>query len=1109
MYNDNRLNYEDNNINQMNFIGHYSNNKRSISPKLINNQRIDKYYYNEGNPNMSNKNINIKEKLLNPEYRNYTNPPNYIHQQNLQYPEYIPPYNNSSNNYHPNQFQQNIYYDQIMPTSNKCIYTNGNMNYNYFPQIMSKNNNNKQIKNDSVEKNKSGVKLNILNYETQYPMTFFSEKPINKKKTFIQNYNNNINNYIVNTKEPDDYYSKATEKSMTTKNYNLHKKNNFNSIIEESAKIPKKKKSKNREKNKDNDYNSEELNNNGQYFHKKKKTKIDYNDNDNDNDNEDNNINRFNEIQYEKKDDNLNYKKINANNNYKNKYKYNDTRGRLEYEDGRNKNENENYKHSKYNLSNKLHGKKKINKNHINEYEKQEKYNNKKIKKFINHLEQYYILAFHNYFDYLLDRLILWGKMKEENNKNNLLKRLQRVNNRYTNNNEKIISNNNIINDGFNKVLRTNYSYQNFKRKSNNNYGNNLRKVYIPKKNIEYIEYNKNNLNNNGNNNNLNLNRNNYSQQKNKSHDYNPYTSSFNRNDINYRDNRFNSIHDNDNNSENNFNIKRNNFEKSVDTINDRNNYSLYSNNNININKSHENLLPYKYSPYLSSFHKRINENMIYNKKSIIYVKPKANKLNIKKEIIYKEKENDLNSLNDINSNYSNTIQNQTFKNNTKYIYSNIFNSKKPLNDNNIVYNSQNNQITSFSTKNINKKVTPTKPKPKYKNHARNISDLAKEIIDNANFNLSQKNKMKKKENDFFSNSDENNNDNEINNFEISENENGNINETIGNDDLIEETIIKDICTYDKKLWVFIKYVISPKAKQNFLKMKIKRLKLMKDSKNIFINKELNSLQLMQTDSIELISNLSKYNSYNKYSFYSNDKMMKEISEEKESFIQDDDFNSKMSNMIGILEDLKKQYISYFYNYFFNLINSISNNGNNIEKKSNNANNIFKNGNENGYKINEVNEKENLKRNLYPEYEENYNNSQKAIKEKFYKNNNNKNQDKEMKKQNKLKNILMNKLNNIKRYYLTKWKKKCNNNINDNKDRESSEKKNSEEKELDEGKKEFNKKNKEQKLNRNNLISFPLKNNKKKDKHIIINENEEEIEYEKEEEDEGVEKKEM
>ena len=136
--------------------------------------------------------------------------------------------------------------------------------------------------------------------------------------------------------------------------------------------------------------------------------------------------------------------------------------------------------------------------------------------------------------------------------------------------------------------------------------------------------------------------------------------------------------------------------------------------------------------------------------------------------------------------------------------------------------------------------------------------------------------------------------------------------ETEENDDTIEQTIIKDICTYDKKFSVFIKYVTSQKYEQNYL-----RLKLLK-YKNLYLNHKLNYFGRTHTDSITLKA------------CYRNLKiMMNEISEEKESFnlsnIQDDENSmNKLINMINIIELFCKKNINYFYQIFFNTLKSIS-----------------------------------------------------------------------------------------------------------------------------------------------------------------------------------------
>ena len=148
------------------------------------------------------------------------------------------------------------------------------------------------------------------------------------------------------------------------------------------------------------------------------------------------------------------------------------------------------------------------------------------------------------------------------------------------------------------------------------------------------------------------------------------------------------------------------------------------------------------------------------------------------------------------------------------------------------------------------------------------------------------------------------------------------------NDDTIEQTIIKDICTYDKKFSVFIKYVTSPKYEHSY--MRLKSLKY----KNLYLNHKLNYFGRTHTDSITLKA------------CYRNLKiMMNEISEEKESFnlsnIQDDENSmNKLINMVNIIELFSKKIIYYFYHIFFNLLKyiSISTNSKNIEGRNDRLN---------------------------------------------------------------------------------------------------------------------------------------------------------------------------
>ena len=907
MFNDNRYNYEGKNINKLNYINKYQNRKRSISPQIINERNLNYYYSNEENPkknNIYNQNQN---------YRNKIN----IIQQNMPQ-EYIPSYN-IPNNYYPMPTSRNIYYEPFIPPNNQYIFTDNN--YNYIPNIIPQNSksniisqndytneDNNETNKNRIDKYKNGVNLNISNYETQYPMTFLSADPYKKRN--IQNiFNNNdkINN--------NDIYTKTFQKNKKNKNFNISKINhmnmnmnsNINDLGGEVQNIPARNKSKKKYGN-----NSNKIN------------KIKYNEEFNDNYS---NNNIKSEKHYFLKDRN--------NEIYKNSYYniYTNPKRAINYEDEqrpfnyKNNKINYNYRHNNEKNNNIL--KRKIN---VNENEKKNKYIYK-IKKFIDHIEQYFIISFHNYFYFFLEKLAVYNKNEINKNKNSLLKRFQRIKNnnniRYEKNDlyfsknyspNKYPINNDLNNDYINSM-----SIRNFKKLNKyNTYSNIFKNIYVPKKklehmeNIELIEQNRNSLNPNSN----------YGHQKNRSLDYFPNIAKEYQNNSTYNHRLNLSL---DFNQMNNFKYQRDSYkDNSVDKINK--NYINNRNSYLNKNNSHD-LLLNKLSPRANSYHRKINDN--FNKKNIIYVKPKASKINLKRKVINKNNLINLNDINENNSNknYTNSFNNTTtFKNNSNYIYNNIFNNNKNVNDN-IVYNTHNDSIFIKNAEGFRSPM-----KTKFKAHSKHISDLP---IEPNNNNLND-NKYK---NLIYLNINDNNSDDNNDN-----NDNKNINEVIGNEDLIEETIIKDICTYDKKLWVFIKYIISPKAKQKFLKMKIKRLKSMKNSKNYYLNKELYSLKQIHTDSIELISPISKLNSYTKYNNFSYNKNMiiKEISEEKESVnnsnIQDDEnLNNKLLNMVNILEDYKKRNYLYFYEYFFNILDFYTNENDDNKDNANVHKNIFKN----------------------------------------------------------------------------------------------------------------------------------------------------------------------
>ena len=979
MYNPNRFNYEGRNINNINYINKYPTIKinRTISPKIGNNSRIGNYYYIEGkqNKNLLYKNININEELLNTQYPNYINPINFPQPQNQNYYNYFSNNNNQSN-FYPFQNTQNVFFEQILPPTNEYLYTDINFLPNAIPQHNKKNNlihndyvceNNNKYKNDNY---KNGVNLNITNCETQYPMTFLSNDSCKQKKTYIQNYNNNINNYIMNSKETEnDSISKASKKNSNRNNYNLSKMKNMYDLSGESENISKKTKSKDkyykRDYNIKNDINKKKsaqlsFNNTTNNFYKKNKH-FDFDENIRD------------EKQYvEDIRNEINIRNKNIKNN-------NFIKRRIYYE-----NESNKYNYENTNLNNKMtqNNNENIKNKHYAQNKKDVNENKKKyfyiIKKLIEHLEQYYIISFHNFFYYFLDQLKLYNQEKINKNKNSLLKRFQRnTNNKFSDHikkkylSKKYIKTNNSNNNYINN------NKENYKKiTSNRKYINNYRKIYIPKKIRDNMEINRNIINTMSNTNNMSTI--NYIHYKNRSLDYYTSLTNQNQNDLSYNNNRLDLSIDFIRKSKYQEYLNK---ENSVDKINCKNIREIY----YNINKSYDNLLQNKLTPNSSSF-RIINNN--FNKKSIIYARPKTNKINIKRMKIAKK--NNLNTINEsINYNETSNIMN------SKYIYNNIINNKKIINDNN-----------NFKTQH---NILPIK----------NIEDFRSSFKIPINENIKIKN--------------ENINNSKDNIIKINEN--------IENDDIIEETIIKDICTYDKKFWVFIKYMRSTKTNENYLKFK--RIRLSKG-----VNDELFSLKIIQTDSIEL---LSQYNRYNckKVS-------IKEISEEKESNnnsnIRDENNLNKLSNLINILEDYKKQNFKYLYKYFLNLLR-ISNNGDN---NSLSQNKLYKNvldnvSRENIYsrnkkqnKLNNRDNKEYWKRNLFPdiskEYTNNYINKEEfdidlsKIKDLSKKNNSleeHKNENKieieELKKGekkiiqqiNKLKIILMNK---YKKHYFILWK---------------------------------------------------------------------------------------
>ena len=862
-----RLNSDD--FNLITFAKNYSNQKRKYSPIMKKERKPAKYYIIEECPNKSLLNKNINEDLYNSQYQNYTNPINYIQQ----YPNYM-----TSNNFYPSR-QNMVYYENVIPPGNKYIYNDNNYNYNYVPNFVpqiandriymnigqmgninefQKENNINSYKNKiKPDKYKNGVNLNISNFETQYPLTYLNDDPYHKRKPLIQNY---IKKYMMNFKSPDDFPSRIFNKNNDKKIVNISQIKPLINIPEDQGNIQFK------------NSNNEQDSVSSSIYHKKNKSQRQF----------DNNA--LKGEYYQIYNNNKNDRNISINNYYNNIYE--STKGRINkstFYDDRSRNTDESYKYPKFDITTKIQRNRSknrsIGKNSLKKFHIQERYITK-LKIFINHLEQYYILSFQNYFRYFIGQLKSYKKSNFDKNKDLLLKRFQRVRN---NRSDFLYKLNNISPDK-DATLNNINNIKKIKKINNISYLDNNRSVYIPKKNI----YQGHDLNN------LTLNSENSSTINFKEFNNLKNASSRNRFKIPTESNLssyYNSV-----SNYTNIDKKKINQDYSVDNINKRRNDFIYKNKN-NLNKSQDNSYSFNRRLNISNDRQKSNTsaNNSVNKNSFVYIKPKA-KINLKQSL-NRNKSGANKSLNDKDG-LSSILNESIFKNS-------INNT-----DNKINYNALCNN--SFNINSIDGLRSPIKSN---KYHTRNISDIAQEVIDNANLNTKKSNQ--KTENNGISDG----------NSDIS-NGNDNINE-----DVIEEIIIKDINTYDKRLSVFIKYIISQKAKQKFLKMKLQRR--LKNIKNEDDKKGMFLLEFEHTDSFELIDPLAILNSHFKYSEYSNQRKMemkevKEISEENESnnnSAEEDENNyHKLLKMINILEKYKNENILYFKEYFFDQISNCDKN---------------------------------------------------------------------------------------------------------------------------------------------------------------------------------------
>ena len=559
------LNYED--LDRLKYLLNNPRRKHSMSPMIINDG------YTTNNPY--------------PQYQNYLNPINCINNPSYQYPDYFTNYN-TSNNFHINASKQNIFYGKNNQKYNEYLYPEDNnlqKQNKYYVDKFEKNLS-KQLLNEAKEKLRSVsnenklikrkrnnyVKLDIINCETQYPiMTCLNADPYNKlkRKSFIQNYNN-INNYIINS---NSFYNNGNmEKTNEDRIDSLQNERLFN--------IGRKNKSKFKEFNKS--YND---------FRKKNIKNIDII------------KNYFPKNQNEK----TNLKEKTLITDFKNQKKLSKFKKYLSLNNGN----KEKVKISK-------------NKNDYNEKKSLEG----KIKKFIGLIEKYFIYSFYNLFHNFLSQMAIFIEEKIYENKNLLLKRLQRVRNK----------------SGFKNIFR-NYTPEKI-LKLDSNYNKTNQGLYIPKKQYKYIGHFKKNVHN------INI----ISSHKN-----------INKNKI---------VNNNDD-----FTFKNEEtFQKKIISNKNNNSVDKLSKRHFNFynkNRSQDNLLYIKKLSPLppvdvkeKKYMLRTNLNNNENKKKLIYTKKRTNKFNVKKKFIIDENINEQNVTFTFSNLYgTGSPKNNKYKLNERYEY--------------------------------------------------------------------------------------------------------------------------------------------------------------------------------------------------------------------------------------------------------------------------------------------------------------------------------------------------------------------------------------------------------------------------------------------------------
>ena len=873
MINGGKVILNENSINNLSIMSEYSLNKRDNSPKILNNIMAYPFNFIQNNKTkFKNKNPNFTESgyLQNPVYNSFLNNTNdynttisqvYNHENNYNFRPKI------SQNNEEEIFIQKIK-DLIEQRERHKVQKIINQYYKQnYTDLMKK----------KVDSYPNGINLSISNCETQYPINYLNDEEFFNKLTIFLNeleMNKNKNKIINNNLDRSNtsYNLNKTNSKKKKKNYSFKKKY-IDAPFEEERTYAQTYR-----------YGNNYINKTSNNFYKKFNAQ------------ENNNLkrskNKSNEFELETNENELNksidYKEDNSNSNINNDENYSNRYSTstlnkfiLKRNIGNILNENKNIfkKLPQYKIKNKN---KLINEKSFKEYQFQEKFISK-IKKFIGFLERCYVISINKFFHYFIEQLQQYNKSKLIENKDtiNLLKRFQKLkkskkkvninkhHTKYLSLNSDLNSNSNNNTFNISNNISIIESYKNKSKLENNN----VPSIYIPK-NKKKLEISNSNLSTSR------IYQKNLSNNKNKNFSINSSIIKSTR----YTNNKLN-LSNEDNSKKLLFSKKYNNALKN-------NNYyycnipkdkeSFFLNYKKKINRSSKNIFKNNLSQSISSFFNKskidkfkdfennFNDKIYSKEKPIIYVKPKAITINLKKDL--KTKEKNIDDINDFNIKNFGNLSHRESNRNFDYIYK----GKNFKNNNYYSNNYVNNSNNSTIIKNIKNFISPIKSQyiVLYKN--------------NKNFPKLQ------------------DNEEEENNHKI-----------IRNKKLIEEIIVKDIITSDRKLWITIKYLTSEISKEKYLKMKIKKRIInlnLKDTKNIFSNNDLKYLKINHIDSIELKPLLILVNANIEINNNKNRSKRKKVNNKKENY------NKKNIKIINLLQNLEKKNILYLYRYFFDII---------------------------------------------------------------------------------------------------------------------------------------------------------------------------------------------